>query len=98
MVTYARDEIIPATDFARNFSAIFKSLATGIKEKIAVAKNNKLEMIMLPIAEYERMKEAQDLLEHIEIYNIVNERKNQPTVSFNEVLKKAGLTEDDLRD
>jgi PHD/YefM family antitoxin component YafN of YafNO toxin-antitoxin module len=98
MVAYARDEIVPATDLARNFSSILKSLVDGVREKVAVAKNNKLELVMLPIAEYERMREAQDLLEHMEIYKIVKEREKQPTVSHAEMLKRVGLTEDDLRD
>jgi PHD/YefM family antitoxin component YafN of YafNO toxin-antitoxin module len=101
MVAYARDEIVPATDFARNFSSIFKSLATGVKERVAVAKNNKLELVVLPIAEYERMKEAQDLLEHIEIYRIVKEREANDVgirIGMEEMMKKAGVTDADLQD
>ena len=98
MTAYARDEIVPATEVARNFSAIYKSIVEHKKEKIAVSKNNKLELVMLPIDEYERMRAAQELLEHMEIYKIVKERENQQTVSFDEVMKKAGITEDDLRD
>ncbi len=98
MIAYARDEIVPATEFARSFSAIYKSLVEHKKEKIAVSKNNKLELVMLPIDEYERMRAAYDLLEHIEIYRIVKERENQPTISFEEMMAKFGITEDDLRD
>jgi len=98
MIAYARDEIVPATEFAHSFSAIYKSLVEHKKEKIAVSKNNKLELVMLPIDEYERMRAAYDLLEHMEIYRIVKERENQPTVSFEEMMAKFGITEDDLRD
>ncbi|HRF56839.1 MAG TPA: prevent-host-death protein [Campylobacterales bacterium] len=98
MIAYARDEIVPATEFARSFSAIYKSLVEHKKEKIAVSKNNKLELVMLPIDEYERMRAAYDLLEHMEIYRIVKERENQPTISFEEMMAKFGITEDDLRD
>ncbi len=98
MIAYARDEIVPATEFARSFSAIYKSLVEHKKEKIAVSKNNKLELVMLPIDEYERMWAAYDLLEHMEIYRIVKERENQPTISFEEMMAKFGITEDDLRD
>ncbi len=98
MIAYARDEIVPATEFARSFSAIYKSLVEHKKEKIAVSKNNKLELVILPIDEYERMRAAYDLLEHMEIYRIVKERENQPTVSFEEMMAKFGITEDDLRD
>jgi len=98
VIAYARDEIVPATEFARSFSAIYKSLVEHKKEKIAVSKNNKLELVMLPIDEYERMRAAYDLLEHMEIYRIVKERENQPTISFEEMMAKFGITEDDLRD
>lgn len=98
MTAYARDEIVPATEVARSFSAIYKSIVEHKKEKIAVSKNNKLELVMLPIEEYERMRAAQEMLEHIEIYRIVKERENQPTVSFDEMMAKFGITEDDLRD
>ncbi len=98
MTAYARDEIVPATEVARSFSAIYKSLVEHKKEKIAVSKNNKLELVMLPIDEYERMRAAQELLEHMEIYKIVKERGNQPTISFEEMMAKFGITEDDLRD
>jgi len=101
MVAYARDEIVPATDLARNFSSIFKSLVDGVREKVAVAKNNKLELVMLPIAEYERMREAQELLEHMEIYKIVKEREANDTgvrISMEEMMKIAGITDADLQD
>jgi PHD/YefM family antitoxin component YafN of YafNO toxin-antitoxin module len=98
MTAYARDEIVPATEVARSFSAIYKSIVEHKKEKIAVSKNNKLELVMLPIDEYERMCAAQELIERMEIYKIVKKRENQPTISFDEVMKKAGITEDDLRD
>jgi PHD/YefM family antitoxin component YafN of YafNO toxin-antitoxin module len=101
MVAYTRDEIVPATDFVRNFASIFKSLASGVKEKIAVAKNNKLELVMLPIAEYERMKEAQDLLEHMEIYRIVKEREANDAgirISMDEMMKRTGVSNADLQD
>lgn len=97
MMAYARDEIVPATEVARSFSAIYRSIVEHKKEKIAVSKNNKLELVMLSIDEYERMCAAQELLEHMEIYKIVKERENQLTISFDEVMKKAGITEDDLR-
>ncbi len=101
MIAYARDEIVPDTEFARSFSAIYKSLVEHKKEKIAVSKNNKLELVMLPIDEYERMRAAYDLLEHIEIYRIVKEREandNGKRISMEEMMAKFGITEDDLRD
>jgi len=96
MVTYARDEIVSASDVARSFSKILKDLTSYTKDKVAISKNNKLEAVIVPIEEYERMQEALDMAEHIEIYNIVKERENQPTISFDELLEEVGIDKDEL--
>ena len=94
MVAYARDEIISATDLARNVSGTINSVKT--KEKVAISKNNKLEAVLLDIEEYERLKEAYALMEHIEIAKIVEERKNSATIDFETLLEKEGISYDDL--
>jgi hypothetical protein len=38
-----------------------------------------------------------DMLEDLEDIGEINKRRNEPTVSFDEVLKELGLTYDDLR-
>ncbi|MCF6309382.1 MAG: type II toxin-antitoxin system Phd/YefM family antitoxin [Sulfurimonas sp.] len=96
MVTYARDEIISASEITRNFSTVLKELANHTKEKFAISKNNKLEAVVVPIDEYERMKEALDMAEHIEIYNIVKERENQSTITFDELLDNLGVDKNEL--
>jgi PHD/YefM family antitoxin component YafN of YafNO toxin-antitoxin module len=62
MVAYTRDEIISATDLARNVSATLNSLSNHEKEKIAISKNNKIETVMISIDEYERLKEADEYM------------------------------------
>ena len=59
MVAYTRDEIISATDLARNVSGTLSSLTNHEKEKIAIMKNNKIETVMISIDEYERLKEVE---------------------------------------
>lgn len=101
MIAYTRDEIIPATEVARNFSSVFKSLVDGAKEKIAIAKNNKLELVVLPIEEYERLKDIADLAEHIEIYKIVTERTAKDTgirIGLNDMMNRVGVKEADVHD
>jgi prevent-host-death family protein len=58
MVAYTRDEIISATDLARNVSATLNSIVKHTKEKVAISKNNRLEAVIIDIEEYERLKEA----------------------------------------
>jgi len=96
MVAYSKDEIISASDMARGFSTVLKDLVNHTKERFAISKNNKLEAVVLPIDEYERLKEAYDLMEHIEIYKTLQERKNSKTVSFEDVAKKHGINVDEL--
>jgi len=99
MVAYTRDEIISATDLARNVSGTLSSIVKHTKEKVAISKNNKLEAVIIDIEEYERLKEAYDLMEHIEIAKIVEERKDSPKdkyMTLEESAKHFGINLDEL--
>ena len=96
MVTYSRDEIISASEIARGFSSVLKDLMNHTQDRLAISKNNKLEAIVLPIDEYERLKEAYDLMEHMEIYKQVQSRKDSKTISMEESAKKYGIDLDAL--
>jgi prevent-host-death family protein len=99
MVAYRRDEIISATDLARNVSSTLSSIVSHAKEKVAISKNNKLEAVIIDIEEYERLKEAYELMEHVEIAKIVEERRKTPKEAYldgNEVLKELGFSLDDV--
>ena len=52
MVAYKREEIVSASDVARGFSTILNSIIDKSKDKFAISKNNKLEAVILDIAEY----------------------------------------------
>jgi len=96
MVAYTRDEILSASDVARRFSSVLNDLISETKERFAISKNNKLEAVILPIEEYERMKEAMEMMEHIEIYNKVKERGNSKTVPYEQVFKELGIDVNEL--
>jgi prevent-host-death family protein len=81
---------------ARGFSTVLKDIMNHTKERFAISKNNKLEAVVLPIDEYERLQEAYDLMEQIEIYNKVQARKNSKTVSMEDAAKKYGIDIDAL--
>ncbi len=82
MIAYAKDEIIPVTIIARNLSEILNKLKTGTLKKVAIAKNNRLESIILPIEEYEILQEVYDLVEHMDIYRLVKEREKTDLDEF----------------
>jgi len=96
MVAYTRDEIISATDLARNVSTTLNNVVKHVQDKIAISKNNKLEAVIVKIDEYEKLKEAYNTLEHIQIYDKVKERENSKTVSLEESMKRHGINIDDL--
>ena len=96
MVAYTRDEIISTTDLARNVATTLGQIVNRDKEKIAISKNNKLEAVLINIDEYERLKEAQEILEHLEIAKLVDSRKESSTISFEELLEKVGVSYDEL--
>ena len=56
MITFARNEIVSATQFARKFAAILKSQTETKKEKVAIIRNNEMRAVLIPIDEYERLK------------------------------------------
>ena len=98
MIAYTRDEIISATDLARNVSATLSSIVKHTKEKVAISKNNKLEAVIIDIEEYERLKESYELMEHMKIAKIVEERRKTPKEEYldgDEVMKNLGLSLDD---
>ena len=89
MVAYTRDEIISVTDLARNVSETLSSIAKNVKDKIAISKNNKLEAVIINIEEYEKLKEAYELLEHINIAKIVKDREKTPKSEYISLEKSA---------
>ena len=93
-VAYKKDEILSASRTARSFGKVLADLKARRKRRIAVAKNNELEAVILPIQDYETMAEALAIMEHIEIYRLVQERKSKgpgKRTSLNALLKKEGV-------
>jgi len=91
MITYSREEILSASEVARSFSSVLKELMQHTKERFAVSKNNKIEAVVLSIDEYERLQEAYDLVEHMEIYKKVKTREISKTISMDDAAKKYGI-------
>ncbi|MBV5279179.1 MAG: prevent-host-death protein [Campylobacteraceae bacterium] len=64
-MTYAKNEIMSATDMVRNFSSALSSLTKGENKRIVIVKNNHFEAVMVTVEEYEKMSEAVTILEKI---------------------------------
>lgn len=93
-VAYKKDELLSASKVARSFGQVLADLSGKRRRRVAVVKNNHLEAILLPVEEYETMAEALSLLEHLEIYRLVQERKSKKRrkpISLEALLKEQRL-------
>ncbi|MFA6143358.1 MAG: hypothetical protein WCW84_13355 [Sulfurimonas sp.] len=57
-------------------------------------KNNRPEVVILSVEEYERIKELADMAEHIGLAEVIRERKITPEESyipFEDVMAKSGI-------
>ena len=94
MVSFARNEIVSSSQFVRGFAGFLQRMTKSNDEKIAVIKNNKMQAVMIPIDEYERLKSLEEAAEQKEIFQTIQERKNTPGseyVSYDDAMKMAGL-------
>lgn len=93
-IAYKKEELLSASKVARSFGQVLADLSSKRRRRVAVVKNNHLEAILLPVEEYETMAEALSLLEHLEIYRLVQERKSKKRrklISLEALLKEQRL-------
>jgi PHD/YefM family antitoxin component YafN of YafNO toxin-antitoxin module len=92
MLTIEREEILSTTDVIKNFANcrdITKKLT-----KTVIFKNNKPDLVMLDIDEYERMHKLVDLVENLDIIAMLKERAqsdNGTRYSLDEIGKMFNL-------
>jgi PHD/YefM family antitoxin component YafN of YafNO toxin-antitoxin module len=93
MITYASNELIPSSDFAKKFGTYLALVKENLIDKLAILKNNKVEAVLVSKDEYEKMKEALEYVEYKEIYNTIKQRKSKSynTVSFEDMAKKHSI-------
>ena len=97
MTTYARSEIISSSKTAKNLGQILKDLKNGKLERAVISKNNELEAVMLPIERYEEIMNMVELIEHFQIAKLIKDRANElPEISLNDVLKKSGMSRNEI--
>jgi len=98
MTTYAANELIPSSEFAKRFGTYLSQITSNSIEKLAILKNNKVEAILISKDDYERMSEALEYIENQEIANTIKERTAKPykTISHEEMLKSLNIDPDEL--
>lgn len=81
MVAYTQNELIGSTELAKSLGSFIDKVVNHSIEKIAIVRHNKPEAVIVPIAEYERMKEISMLVEEMEIASIITARDPEGTTA-----------------
>ena len=74
MVAYARDEMVGITELSKSLGKYLDKVIANPFNKIAIIRRNEPEAVIVPIKEYEHMKEASEILEDMQIAKIIEER------------------------
>ena len=93
-VAYKKEEILSASRVARSFGKVLTDLKGRHRRRVVVLKNNQVEAVIVPVDDYEKMAEALDLLEHMEIHRLITRRthkKGKKTVPLEALLKEQRL-------
>ena len=69
MVVYAQNELASSTDISKKFGHYLSNVSTGMVEKLAILKNNKIEAVMIPTAIYESLINLLDEKEELKKLN-----------------------------
>jgi PHD/YefM family antitoxin component YafN of YafNO toxin-antitoxin module len=68
-------------------------------EKVAILRKNKIEAVIIPIEEYEKIQSDSQCLEHMHIYRQLKEREGtqlEEYIDFDTLLADYGLRKDEL--
>jgi len=89
MTTYATNELIPSSEFAKKFGSYLSMIKESTIDKLVILKNNKVEAVLVSKDDYERMSEALEILEQHEIAKTIKERTEKPykTISLEQMAK-----------
>ena len=89
-----RQEVVSVSKAGRNLGRLLNEMKKGKREKFVLARNNDLEAVIIPIETYEKMQEAEELVDDLEIALMVKEREAQDTgkrLRHADIKKKYGL-------
>ena len=88
------ERMIPVTKLQRELTQRLKEVSeTG--EPVFVLRNNEMAAVILSAGEYELLKEAEEIIEHLEIADKIEKRlkghDRSKTISWEKIKQKHGL-------
>jgi PHD/YefM family antitoxin component YafN of YafNO toxin-antitoxin module len=72
---YQRDEMMSSTEIPKRFGSVLDTIVLHKKSKIVILRNNKAEAVILSATKYEKMAQAAEILEELEILDILKKRR-----------------------
>lgn len=94
-----RKSLIPISEMANSFSKQFRKLKED-SEPLFIMKNNNIEAVMLNVDDYERLIEAQELYEELQLADMALRRLEKPNLGqdFETILAERGFSFDSIQD
>ena len=88
------EKMIPVTKLQKGLTRKLREVSeTG--EPLFVLRNNEMTAVILSAEEYEAMKDAEDIIEHLEIAEVAKKRLQEHdrsrNISWEKIKKKHGL-------
>ena len=94
MIAYENDELIPSSEFAKKFGSYLAQIKSHSVDKLAVLKNNRIEAVLVSKDEYEKMQNAYEIVEDMQLAKMVEERSKTPReeyISMEDMAQKLGV-------
>jgi len=94
MIAYENNELIPSSEFAKKFGSYLAQIKDHTVDKLAVLKNNRIEAVLVSKDEYEKMQNAYEIVEDMQIAKMVEERSKTPReeyISMEDMAQKLGV-------
>jgi len=77
MIYYTKEEMVGITELGKSLGSYLDKVTSNIYSKIAIIRRNKPEAVIIPIAEYELLQKAYDILEQNEIQHLLENRSEE---------------------
>lgn len=88
------EKMIPVTKLQRELTKKLREVAEN-KEALYILRNNEMAAVILSAEEYEMLKQAEEILEHLEISETVKERlkdyDRSENIPWEKIKKRHGL-------
>ncbi|MEA1891332.1 MAG: hypothetical protein U9N33_01315 [Campylobacterota bacterium] len=73
-IAYTQQETVGITELTKSLGTYIDKLVAYPLNKLAIIRRNKMEAVIIPIAQYEHMKKATDYIEDMAIFEKTKER------------------------